>query len=766
MTAIKQKILTHLEKEEIFYQVIAHESNFIDFQIHWETWMENADYRLSPDQDNSIRRYYMGDKKIYTGVIPNFFVFPRGHYKYLSKEGNTFFEAFQLSFGYNNYTAINEYLNLFKLNKDVLFNNLFGLEPINKDVVRCYMYEQKTIPNEFNINNKIFKIEHKHHIYDIHGFKIGICIEYSSGTEYFYIYGRFILGIYNSFYLKLGRPNGKINLFNLDLICKSDSTIIFIMSLRSYFNQKEKTIKTDKSCYLLTSCFDTSSNIDDIDFDNLHGKDIIFLPESTKDSILKCIEYIKRLEIDNTNTDIHGKIIVKSIKISKIFTTLMEPDEISRLLESDDPFERFIAESACNGDLNINKQSLYTVEEFMDKLIEVGLLSTDGTISKSPCLVAFDEEQYSPSENSLEFYLRPSMITGIIGESETGKTMLGYTIASSLASGSSVLDFNVTKYHKVLYFDAETGEYDSKTRLDRIKNGYDISESLLEKNLKLIILSSGIYHDIQEIDLLDSAFQEWINKKIAEYDPEYIFFDNLASLGYNLDHHIKWIKVKDFFKSLSRKKYSVIYFHHLKRDGNISGTNKIEDLSQNIIKMRGKSIVMSEYSSFLSKKIYPQDCVTELEYKKSKGDVTRNNKKQVWMFKFAPEDMKIDGKWQQLDVPKMGMNISFNKEITNKAREVFCERMEREPILEGNQKDIKWKQDLLLLFAIDRNLASADPSGSWFSLHDVRFLFDSSDQNKRDMLKQLVNLKILDFSSNQKANKWRYRDLPEPESLK
>ena len=153
----------------------------------------------------------------------------------------------------------------------------------------------------------------------------------------------------------------------------------------------------------------------------------------------------------------------------------------------------------------------------------------------------------------------------------------------------------------------------------------------------------------------------------------------------------------------------------------------------------------------------PADCVFELGYRKSKGDNHREAVKQVWQLKADLVDMKKEGRWIRLDAPQNDTKESEHPEVQDQAKAIFVERMGRDPVLEGGKKEKEWKQDVLLLYAIERHLTSSDSGESWFTLADVKGRFESSDEDKRNQLKALVEVKLLEISTEQKAKRWKYR---------
>lgn len=760
------KKLTQLEKEQIFGQVINYDSLKISFADHWKKWILTADEKINPDYQTSMRSYRDTEGRIrgYLTPLIKFFINEEGTWKYTdSLNGKGFFTAFKAVTGYEDHYAIDEFLALFKIDRGKKEDNLFGVSSESECPVLCDRYEYD-FPMELKINDETFTAKKPYTIFGRNGLIKGAYIKYESNEEFFYLYGKIQkTSVPNHHSVVLGRPNGKIPLFNENEIIKKGNKIVFYMSFDNVVNSGISTYDTDGDSFTYTTCMDCGCKASDIDFSSLRNKDILFIPEGNKNSIKKCLEYIEQLEIDSPQSSENSRTIVKSISISRDFIATYSAEKLEKLLASTDPAERFIAESSLAVDGN---HKTCTLDEFKDKLREVGLLPPAEGKAEKPrnASVAFDDAESTYSKDSLEHYLRRSMLTGIIGESNAGKTMLGYTMAACLAAGEDFLDFKVERSHRVLYFDAETGMQDVQDRMKRIFDGYDIPERVFGKALHVLPLRGNSEIDIPEVELMNDDFQNWIQSCIKEYNAEYVFFDNLASLGNNIDSHHNWPKVKNIFREIETNGCSVIYFHHLKNERDkgkkervIAGSKKIEDLSQNVIALLGCETISNNYPELELDSLPPADCVFELEYRKSKGDIHREKLKQVWRLKADPSDIKKDGKWIRLDSSKNDTKESEHPEVQDQVRAIFVERMGREPVLEGGKKEKEWKEDALLFDAIKRYLMASKEEESWFTLSDVKDLFDTSEETKRTCLTRLVGQQLLDFSKEGTPHKWKYR---------
>lgn len=769
MGILKMKKFKKLEMDQIFHQVVRYESQLLGVDEHWNKWLYKADRELNLNYPSSttIGCKNYNNTRCWFKYFANFWIEDNGTckvgYHEGIKEGYTFFDAYQAYVEKNDNIASREYLKLFGINPDKKYKNIFGIDSDKLPRVECTDYLEQ-VPESFFIKEVQFNKTGVFELRNDRDLIIGAYIRYASSDEYFYMYGKIEKAPYiGEYYLKIGRPNGDIPVFNTNELVKYDAPVIFIMSLEAALSLDRINEKLSRVQYTVCSCID-NAEVSNVDFSYFYGKDIYFVPEPSDKSILKCIEYLDKFEIDSSSAKFTEKILVNSIMVSKRFIPFLDRSQKERLEESPNPFDRYLA--TCCGekeeDICLDEQSLPPAK-FRDWLCKMGVLpASEGEAETSRSVsVVFDNQESTYSKDSLEHYLRRFMLTGIIGESNAGKTMLGYTMAACLAAGKDFLDFEVEKSHSVLYFDAETGMQDVQDRVKRIFDGYDISEKIFGKNLHIVPLLDNRQRDMPEVELMTDDFQRWIHNCIKEYNAEYVFFDNLASLGNNIDSHHNWPKVKEIFREIETTGCSVIFFHHLKKDGDISGSEKIENLSQNVIALRGRKAISDKYSKLKLDGLPPADCVFELEYMKSKGDNRRNSTKQIWQLKADPSDSRKEGRWIRLDAPQTNTKESLLPETEAQAKTIFRERMGREPIPEDGKKGPQWKRDVLLLYAIKRYLTFSDSGESWFVLADVENLFKSKDQDKRNHLAKLVGAELLEEkkkeNSKQRATRWQYR---------
>jgi hypothetical protein len=468
-----------------------------------------------------------------------------------------------------------------------------------------------------------------------------------------------------------------------------------------------------------------------------------------------------------------NKIIVESIKVSKVLAPFYSSEDTG------DPFNRYITKQEKeNKDTKFNIEETYeSVQTFKQKMINLGVIDRY-ELSLNSNLIPLDifgEEPkvITPDNFTLETYLNPNDFTGLIGMTESGKTLLAYTFAICLATGKDFMDFRVSSPHKVLYFDSETGQERARNYIHRIKNAYECDEKEMERNLFMQSLKERSQmgpKTVAPIDLINSDFQKEIIDEVEAHRAEYIFFDNIKTLGKNLILPANWHKVLDFFNVLSKGQRSIIYCHHLDDNLKIMGTSDIKNLSQNVLLIYGNKIVKKDFTN-LDGRFKPMDCVMKLSYEKSKSYIGNKEKIQVWKLEYIKEDSLTGGKWECLyssdqETP-IDKTADMNDELYSKAIEIFTNRLGRDPLKKGKQKvNTDWKEDVLLIFAIKRFIKNINsPTNQWFSVSDIPdgLIAKNINTNKK-YLKNLVQKSLLDFQgeTSQKGQKghpfvWRYR---------
>lgn len=781
------KRLTLLEEEDYFVEIIKFEASKHTFAQEWKVWLGKAEKLVNTDEYYSIRRFIDYHNGIHIRYINPFHqssiplqLDNNGDWKYGDRRGNNYFELYSLLYDKQGIYAAKEYAQLFGLDFDIIVKESGNKNP----KISCSRYKEQ-IPESITLKNVQYKKTGIEPLYSKTSEIIGGYVTYSSDRDFFYRFARLEKSKIHQFCdLVLGRPNGSNPLLNQNQFIKTTYPVIFVMSLHKAIEIAKIVESNSESNVVITSCLDIGKT-SEIDFSGLHGKKIYFIPEPTKESIRKCFEYIDMLQEDSTDTCDTEKVVVDSISICPIFMPFWGKELGIKYAESADPFERYLAETCVEGCPNIIDpiEVSIGVNDFKKKMLELGVLEGESPGTSSD-LEFGGYDINDPELSKFGFYaaedfLSPSQLTGFIGESESGKTMLGYTYAVNLASGNTFMDLEVKSPHRVIYFDRETDSKTAQGRILRIKNAYAVDEQLVRKNFvfKSVMIGSS---DIPDGDLVDSEVQDWITNEVQKHDSEFIFFDNIHSFGDNLTHPSTWPKVITFFRNLSENgKRSIIFFHHLGSNHEIAGTKKINDLTQNIVIIRGNKYIKENYKD-LEGNFKRQDCVMELAFDKAKADLNRKDLVQVWKLEYIPESPTRGNKWELLftnsktSAPQadscLDSPICERTERREDSVSAFEKYFGRIPVLEGGNKEKGWKRDTILHYAIQRHLEAeiaSELGSAWFSLKDIKNESNNKsfaklkEQTIRNILAELVEEKLLDATDHKERKgqpkKWKFR---------
>ena len=758
-----KKSFSVFDREELFIELIRHEASFQTVEDVWDCWLKAEDSKISK-HGSSFLDYYKNQHSSFYPSRENFTLSPDGKtWIYMNSSGHNFFDLYCKINNMDAYQCANKYSKLYNFE----YNKLLGIDSTTEIEYAYNTYKDNT-PDKITLQCKTYNKVLIENIYNTDSLRIGAYIKYASDTDYFYLYGRiseFQYKFFSTIYLLIGRNGKKIHLYNYHKFNYQDNKelqILFFMSL-------DEAIKKGKNNnFIATSCLDMENDPSKIDFSFLHRRDIYFIPEPSKESILKCLKFIDELVIDPKFNPEEKRVAVSGIHIHPTFWPNLPDVEKERLENSTDPFDRYLAETSLESNANseVGRQSL-SVSEFKQKMRALGVIELERDDS-SPTIktlaTKFRGEVHKKSQDesgecSLEKFLSPSLLTGIVGQSDSGKTMLAMTMAVSLATGQNYLDFKVTRPHNVLYIDCETSRESASIRIKRVSNACNADIDLLNKKFIHISLIDN-KEMLQNINLLDDKFQDWIRNLLQEHNAEYIFFDNLLTLGDNLTHTNNWQKVLEYFRSVSNNNCAVVFCHHLDRDGGIKGIENIENLSQNIIKILGNKYIKEKYPQLDS--LYENsDCVLELTYEKSRGDINRKNTKQIWKLEYNSSEPSMGGAWIRLDKDSPQNNTDNLTNMDDHAIEIFIRNTGRNPKLEGGSNDKFWKKDIIYLFAIKKYLQAKDTGqyeSAWFALKDITVLEEVTDQTKRNLLDDLTEERYLDKTKTSRENRWKYKE--------
>ncbi|MBR6363813.1 MAG: AAA family ATPase [Alphaproteobacteria bacterium] len=163
-----------------------------------------------------------------------------------------------------------------------------------------------------------------------------------------------------------------------------------------------------------------------------------------------------------------------------------------------------------------------------------------------------------------------------------GKTFVGLTIALGVASGKNVMNFDITKTHRVVYIDGEMSAVELKERLNALATGLGIGDGA---NDNLQILTS----DLQPMPLPNLGIpdgQKSIMNMLVKAD--LIILDNLSVLcSYGRENEAEsWAPMQRWLIDLKRRGKSVLIIDHAGKNGDNRGTSKKQDMVDSVLKLR------------------------------------------------------------------------------------------------------------------------------------------------------------------------------------
>lgn len=213
----------------------------------------------------------------------------------------------------------------------------------------------------------------------------------------------------------------------------------------------------------------------------------------------------------------------------------------------------------------------------------------------------------SPSEHRLEDILSREYLSGIFGDTHSGKTLVACTLAVSLACGVNVFDFSSHYKRHILYIHAEASGVKAAAIIKQIASGYTCRQEDLDTYFHLWSTKDRPLGSLKK----EGEGKRQLERKIEETEAKLIIFDNLLSLipeAVDSSHH--WNDLYSWFQELS-KNYgtAVLFLHHLNKDGDTSGLQRIKHMTNNIITLSKKD------NSFQGKK----GCLTSLRIQKNKA---------------------------------------------------------------------------------------------------------------------------------------------------
>lgn len=208
-------------------------------------------------------------------------------------------------------------------------------------------------------------------------------------------------------------------------------------------------------------------------------------------------------------------------------------------------------------------------------------------------------------EYLLDTLLSPNYVSGVFGATHSGKTLFATTLALACACGLNVFTFSSHRKRHILYVHAEASGTKAASDIKQIAVGYNCHQKDLDTYFHLWSTK-----DRHLTSLATEEGKQQMEKEIEETKATLVIFDNFLTLAPEaVDGSSKWADLYSWFQKLSKNSgTAVLFLHHFNKEGNISGLQRIKDMTNNIF------IISKKANSFQGKK----GCLTSLQVQKNK----------------------------------------------------------------------------------------------------------------------------------------------------
>lgn len=228
----------------------------------------------------------------------------------------------------------------------------------------------------------------------------------------------------------------------------------------------------------------------------------------------------------------------------------------------------------------------------------------------------------------------------LVAKRGVGKTHVALGIAFAIATGGTFLKWKAPKPRSVLYID---GEMAQKSMQDRLKQLICMSDNEYDGDLDLFQLLTPDHQPSGIPDLSTKLGRNAIDHFVQK--AEFIVLDNISCLfrsGGENDAE-EWQEAQEWALYLRRIGKSILFVHHMGKNGSQRGTSKREDILDTVISLKHPD----DYS--------PEDgAYFEVHFDKARhfsGQdaepfciklVTDEFKKTAWQFVQTKEDLLIE----------------------------------------------------------------------------------------------------------------------------
>jgi hypothetical protein len=187
-----------------------------------------------------------------------------------------------------------------------------------------------------------------------------------------------------------------------------------------------------------------------------------------------------------------------------------------------------------------------------------------------PNLETWAAREITPDDLLLGDFISTTSRILITGPTGLGKTMLGIAMAFAIAAGVAFLHWRAGRPARVLYVDGEMSRREMQRRLN------EEAARMGMRPPNLYVLSREDFEEMLPLNTAEG--QAWMDGKIAEVRPDFIWLDNIQALivGDNSKEE-SWAPVIPWVRSLTKRRIGQAWFHHTgHNEGHAYGTKTRE----------------------------------------------------------------------------------------------------------------------------------------------------------------------------------------------
>ncbi|SHN72766.1 AAA family ATPase [Desulfovibrio litoralis] len=339
-----------------------------------------------------------------------------------------------------------------------------------------------------------------------------------------------------------------------------------------------------KKDFVAVAPYASGKFLENVDFSNLLGMNVIYIPAINRDSYLNVDKYEKKCT----------KVYINSFKIYHNALVwdgyAAKPDDFGSLA---DPFERFLGEKSVNlfgresGVLGEIVESSLSSAQYQRFCFKVGLHETkpEPMSSSSPSVAEILHREINPSQEVYtDCFSGANSLGLIVANQNSGKSYLAVSLAMARSCGIDFLSFKRLEKTKVLYLAAEDSQDVFASIVQRANKALKCSSADLEEYFKFELFRETNLNCI--LDLCKEETQLHVKKCISKHEPKLIIFDNLISFcpGFRQKGGSAWKDVFSFVKQIEKEHgCAVLLVHHSNKDDEAAGSRDIEAQCQNVV---------------------------------------------------------------------------------------------------------------------------------------------------------------------------------------